>query len=69
MFNKQFFQVLIWIEMIPLVASLLMGVFQLFQYDSWVAFKVWLFTFIFLQPFYLVPKWRLLKSLAKGNRL
>ncbi|OBP16575.1 hypothetical protein A5320_04040 [Rheinheimera sp. SA_1] len=69
MFSKQFFQALIWIEMTPFVLCLFIGFIQLFQYDLWVSFKVWLFTFIVLQPFFLIPKWRLLKSLAKGNRL
>lgn len=70
MFKQQFLHVLLGALSFPFFGGVFLGVLKGLEYDSaWIGFKVWMYIFIFVSPFFIAPKWRVLKSLAKGNRL
>lgn len=69
MYKRQFFQVLLRTLVFPFFACLVIGVAKGYEYDPWIGFKSWLYTFVFITPFFVAARWRILRSLAKGNRL
>ncbi len=48
---------------------LIIGIVKYIEYNLWVGFKAWLFTFLFMQIFVIAQNWRVIKSLVKGDRL
>jgi hypothetical protein len=69
MYMRQFLQVLLGALALPFFACLVIGVAKGYEYSPWVGFKAGFFTFLFAIPFFIAPKWRVLRSLAKGNKL
>ena len=69
MHKRQFFMVVARALIPAFLLSVLMGVIKEFELGNEEGLRTSLFLFPFLSAIFIIPLFRILKSLAKGNRL